>query len=218
MKSKSKSPLPPFFKGGNSKAGYLRLAERLAERLADGLLLFPPLKKGGRGDFRDRSNRIANYLPDRIHDRSSLQKHFPIIEPQHAQTHLYQHCITHRIGTPALNRKVLATVQFDDQLSCRCIEIHDVLSQWNLPVKLNAADLVTPNAEPQSLFGIGHVTAQPTRIRLQMVGIRSHPGIRSADLLPYEDGIFLDPSKKKPSARIAQFAIATERNRQCPHY
>lgn len=69
------------------------------------------------------------------------------------------------VGRPAsiLLRRVLAAVDFDDELPVRAQKIHDVAVDLNLPAELEATELTTSKDTPELPFCVGRVLAQGSR-------------------------------------------------------
>ena len=51
--------------------------------------------------------------------------------------------------------KMLASINFYNQIHCRGVKIHDVWPEWFLSVKLNPQNLLPAQSEPEQLLGIG---------------------------------------------------------------
>jgi hypothetical protein len=59
--------------------------------------------------------------------------------------------------------KMLATVDFDDQLSLQAGKVDDVGTRGHLASEMVAANLLTAESHPETDFSIGHPGAKPTR-------------------------------------------------------
>ena len=193
-KGKSKSPLPPFFKGGN-------IPRCLSKRLSQGMTAqaalsfcpktiqstsnesaegFPPLKKGGWGDLL--LTPFGNFPPDRLNHSIGFAQHLPIVKTQYTQSQLPKIAITGAITCHSSCIEMLSPIKFDHQASCRRKKINDVTPNRFLPVELHPMQLLSADVESQPLLGIGHIAAEPARVGFEIAFVSKHH--ESKSLLP----------------------------------
>jgi hypothetical protein len=56
--------------------------------------------------------------------------------------------------------RMLATIQFDDELCRRAEKVHDVRTNWRLASKLESVDLLKAQVPPQQLLNISRTGAE----------------------------------------------------------
>ena len=192
FESTSKSPLPPFFKGGKAhvmqglnvsfatvdkEVTLLCLTETLQTKHKEpsAAAETPPLKKGGRGDLLlALLDTHTDEAPDRLDHRVRLQQHLSIVESKNLQSHAAQN-----IGSPCIGKhrrfsRMLAAIDFHDQLNRRRVEIGYVLPERLLAIELHAMQLLSSLSKPQSVLCVGHAQAQASGDRFRFSGIGKH--------------------------------------------
>ena len=77
-----------------------------------------------------------------------MKKNFSIRKPDHVQSDTSQISVPDLIPLLSFLRIMLSAVEFYDQLRFWTIEINDVITNWLLPIKLQAFKLFSSKAGP----------------------------------------------------------------------
>jgi len=85
------------------------------------------------------------------------------IKAQHPQAQPSQDSVALRISQCSLRGEVLGSIDLDDELGARSIEVHYKAHNWPLAIKLDALNLFPPHSRPEKLLAFGHVLAEAPR-------------------------------------------------------
>jgi hypothetical protein len=105
---------------------------------------------------------------------------------------------------------MLGAINLDDKFGSRRDEINNVWAYRPLPFKLNVAQLLAPEVIPKLLLGVGHITTQASRERLQVRTIIQHRESPSIPLFQRAEGkspsipLFQRAEGKSPSIPLFQ--------------
>jgi hypothetical protein len=87
-----------------------------------------------------------------------------IPKPQHRNALAYQVILTNQIMFHSFGKTVLRAIEFQIQLSCRTIEVKNVIPHRMLPAELEPRETPSPQRLPKSLFFFGLRAAKTTSI------------------------------------------------------
>jgi hypothetical protein len=114
----------------------------------------PARSAGGRGgNFQCAENRLKNAI--------GVAKNIVVPEPQDAKTFGLKVTIARYVVWIV---RVLAAIDFDDQLSPEAGEVNNVRAKRNLSFELIAIETMRAEPIPKPALGIGHVGSQLLRL------------------------------------------------------
>jgi len=133
----------------------------------------PPLKRGIKGDFprRDFPRRDfprRDFPLNALNDSLDMRQYVGVSKSQHSQTKTTQVLIPYSVILSHLIRKVLATINFNNQLRPWAEEVDDAITYGFLPVKLVSFYLFPPYLCPEMPLSIGHILSELPGILFQV--------------------------------------------------
>ena len=100
--------------------------------------------RGARGDF---CIQLICYHPIyRLHDRITFLQNFSTVKSQHFQTKRGYIGISNSVFLNMVAHPMLGSIHFHSQFCLGREEIHNMLTDWFLPIKLDAKKLFIPEA------------------------------------------------------------------------
>jgi hypothetical protein len=126
--------------------------------------------------------RTQNF--DEAHQNAiDVLEHLIVPETHHPIAARRKPGIAHTVSIDVVT--MLSTIDLNDELRVEAREVDDVMTNRYLSAKSKAFNLSLPNAMPERAFGIGHVTAQVSRITVwHSTKFAEHPVPATPPTLP----------------------------------